>query len=86
MPKFMAVHNMPGATREMLNQMSQAAQNDPLIRGYRGFFNLTEGKMVCCFEAPDKESLASWFSKMNMPYESITKVELEGDRGNIQEA
>jgi len=26
------------------------------------------------------------FTKMGMPFDSITKVELEGDRGNIQAA
>jgi hypothetical protein len=37
-------------------------------------------------EAPGKDALAAWFTKMGMPFDSITKVELEGDRGRIQRA
>src|SRR5438034_4312589 len=41
-------------------------------------------KAVCVKEAPTKEAVASWFTKMGMPFDSITKVELEGERGTIQ--
>ncbi len=87
MPKFMGIHTMPpgGFTREQLNQFTQAAQQDPVVRGYRSFGNLSEGKAVCILEAPNKEALAAWFQKMGMPYDSITRVELEGDRGVIEE-
>jgi hypothetical protein len=37
-------------------------------------------------EAPTKENVAAWFNKMGMPFDSITKVEIEGDRGNIHAA
>ncbi len=87
MPKFMSTHTMPpgGFTREQLNQFAQAAQQDPVVRGYRSFTNLSEGKAACIMEAPNKETLAAWFQKMGMPYDSITRVELEGDRGVIEE-
>ena len=87
MPKFMGIHTVPpgGFAREQVNQFSQAAQQDPAVRGYRSFANLSEGKIVCIFEAPDKEALAAWFQKMGMPFDSITRVELEGDRGVIEE-
>ena len=37
-------------------------------------------------EAPDKESVAAWFQKMGMPTDSITALELEGERGVVQQA
>jgi hypothetical protein len=37
-------------------------------------------------EAPSKEALAAWFSKMQMPCDYITPVELEGERGVVKEA
>jgi len=88
MPKFMGIHTMPpgGFTREQINQFAQAAQKDPTVKGYRSFANLSEGKAVCILEASNKEALAAWFEKMKMPYDSITQVELEGDRGVIEEA
>ena len=88
MPKFMGIHTLPpgGITREQLDQLAQAAQQDPTVSGYRSFINLSQGKAVCIFEAPDKEVLAAWFQKMGLPYDSITQLELEGDHGVIQEA
>ena len=88
MPKFMSSHTLPpGAMkREQVNQLAQAAKNDPVIKPYRSFCNLSEGKIVCVMEAPSKEALAAWFQKMQMPCDYITAVELEGDRGTVKEA
>lgn len=87
MAKFMGIHTLPpaGFTREQVNQFAQASQQDPSVKGYRSFANLSEGKVVCIFDAPDREALAAWFSKMGMPYDSITRLELEGDHGVIKE-
>lgn len=87
MAKFMGIHTLPpgGITREQVNQFAQASQQDPAVRAYRSFFNLSEGKVVCILEAPDKEAVGAWFQKMGMPVDSITQLELEGDRGVITE-
>ena len=37
-------------------------------------------------EAPSKDALASWFTKMNLPCDFIAAVELEGDRGMVKNA
>ena len=88
MPKLMSSHTMPGGAlqREQVNQLAQAAQNDPTVRPYRSFLNLSEGKVFCIMEAPDKQALAAWFQKMKMPCDYITPVELEGERGLVKEA
>jgi hypothetical protein len=41
---------------------------------------------MCVMEAPDKEALADWFKKMNVPCDSITPVEFEGERGVVKDA
>ena len=64
--------------------MAQAAQNDPVVRPYRSFLNLAEGKVFCIMEAPSKDALAAWFKKMQMPTDSVTPVEYEGECGAIQ--
>jgi hypothetical protein len=56
------------------------------VRPYRSFLNLSEGKVVCIMEAPDKQALAAWFQKMKMPCDYITPVELEGEHGVVKEA
>ncbi|HET6573108.1 MAG TPA: nickel-binding protein [Fimbriiglobus sp.] len=88
MPRFMSSHTMPaGALRpEQVSQMADAAQKDAVVRPYRSFLNLSEGKVFCVMEAPSKEALAGWFQKMNMPCDYITPVEMEGDRGTVRTA
>lgn len=88
MAKFMCTHTIPPGkfSSDQINQFAQASQQDPTIKGYRSFANLAEGKAVCIMEGPTKEAIAAWFSKMGMPYDSITKVELEGDRGTVRPA
>ena len=82
----MSNHTVPAGkfSTDQIRQFAHAAQNDPTVKGYRSFANLAEGKVVCVMEAPGKEAVAGWFTKMGMPYDSITKVELEGERGDIQ--
>src|SRR6185369_14494019 len=65
MPKFMSSHTLPpGAMkREQVNQLAEAAKNDPVIKPYRSFCNLSAGKIFCVMEAPDEKSLAAWFDK-----------------------
>jgi hypothetical protein len=88
MAKFMSSHTMPpGALkREQIDQLAQAAQQDPIVKPYRSFLNLSEGKIICVMEAPTSDALSTWFKKMNMPCDSITPVELEGDRGVVKNA
>ena len=87
MSKFMSTHTItPGRlSADQLRQFATVAQQDP-IKGYRSFANLEEGKAMCVIEGPNKEAVASWFTKMGMPFDEITKVELEGDRGDIKAA
>jgi cytochrome c5 len=88
MPKFMGIHTFqPGAfTQQNIEQLAAAAQKDPAVKGYRSFCNLSQGKAVCIVEAPNQDTVAAWFKKMNLPTDSITKLELEGDRGAIARA
>lgn len=65
---------------------AQAAQSDTVIRPYRSFMNLSAGKLFCVMEAPSEQALSSWFDKVKMPYDSITPVELEGERGVVNDA
>jgi len=84
----MYTHTIPPGkfSADQIKQFAQAAQQDPAVKGYRSFANLAEGKAVCIMEASGKEAVAAWFQKMGMPFDTITRVELEGDRGSIQPA
>jgi hypothetical protein len=88
MPKFMSSHTLPAGAlkREQIDQMAKAAQSDPIVKPYRSFLNLAEGKACCIMEAPSKEALAAWFRKMEMSCDYLAPVELEGERGVVKEA
>jgi hypothetical protein len=77
----------PGAMkREQVNKLAEAAKSDPVIKPYRSFCNLAEGKIICVMEAPTKQALAAWFEKMKVPCDYIAPLELEGERGVVKEA
>jgi hypothetical protein len=87
MPKYICTHTFaPGQiTREQAQEISNASQKDPTVKGERSFLNLTAGKGVCIWEAPNERDLAAWFDRMKVPYDAIVPVELEGYRGKLTE-
>jgi hypothetical protein len=87
MSKYLCTHTFaPGQfTREQVQEIATASQNDPTVRGERSFLNLSDGKAVCIWEAPNEQALATWFSKMKLPYDAILPVEIEGYRGKLTE-
>ncbi len=87
MQKFLCTHTFPvGAfTYDQICRLAEAAQHEPDVRGYRSFFNLSEGKVWCVLEAERREAIVAWFEKMGIPYDGIWPVELEGDRGVMED-
>ena len=80
--RYLVIHPLePGLTRERVLEIEKAAQTDPDIKGYRSFLNLTEGRGVCLFDAPDRERLERWLDKHELKYDTIWPVEMEGKRG-----
>jgi len=87
MRKYLCTHSLPpGAfTQEQICRVAEAAQQEQNVRGYRSFFNLTEGKAWCVLESEDRQAIVAWFQKMGIPHDSVVPVELEGDRGVIED-
>ncbi len=86
MSKFICTHTVKGITRDQFSQVSAASQQDPVVKGLQSFANLTEGKIYCVWQAPEREAIAAWFKKMNVPYDSIIQIELEGAGGTVHAA
>jgi hypothetical protein len=87
MHKYFCEHRFPvgSLTEEKLCQVAEATQHESNIKGYRSFVNLTEGKVWCILEANDREAIVAWFNRMEIPYDSITLLEFEGERGVIED-
>ena len=87
MDKYLCLHTIPGGsmTHQQVCQLADAAQHEENVRGYRSFINLSEGKVACILEATDPDAIAEWFDKMQVPYDTIVPLELEGERGEIHD-
>ncbi len=88
MPKFMSSHQLPPGSfsREQVCQLGAAAEQDPDVKPYRSFLNLSEGKAICVLESASSAKVAAWFEKVGMPFDTITQVEFEGEAGTINDA
>jgi hypothetical protein len=87
MPKFMVTHTLPpkGISRDKFSQVSAASQQDPNVKGLESFANLTEGKIFCLWEAQQPEAIVKWFEKMQVPYDTITRLEMVGQGGVVKD-
>lgn len=87
MPKFMVTHTLPpkGISRDQFCQISIATQQDPNVKCHESFANLTEGKAFCYWDAPRPEELEAWFSKMNVPYDTITRLEHIAEGADVKD-
>jgi len=87
MRKYMCTHSLPpeAFTPEQICRVAEAAQRDENVRGYRSFFNLTEGKAWCILESEDRQAIVDWLQRIGIPHDSIVAIELEGDRGVVED-
>lgn len=87
MPKYMTIHTFPAGslTPERIEEIARAGQQDPVVRGYRSFHSLSEGRIVWLLEAPDREAVTAWCRKQDLPLDGITELELEGHVGVIRQ-
>jgi hypothetical protein len=85
MKRLMVLHTMPpeALSLEKIQEVEGAMRQEPEIRGYRSFLNLTEGRIVCLIDAPDAETLGAYFRRAEIPFDRITEVEIEGERGQF---
>jgi hypothetical protein len=86
---YMGIHTLPGFTREMLEGATPAleelnARNGSDVEFMRALTSFKEGRVICEFEAPSKESVASAYAKLGFPYDAIVEVDAictSGDGG-----
>ncbi len=85
-PLFMSIHTLPpgGFTAERIQEIAALGQNDPLVRGYRSFHSLAEGRIVWLLTAPDRRTVEEWCRKVGLPLDGVTELELEGFVGTVR--
>ena len=84
--RFMVLHTLePGVGYDDCEQYQQLTQSDAQVKGVRSFINMTEGKAVCIYDAPDEEALAKWLLSVGLAFDVILQVEAEGDRQELRD-
>lgn len=84
----MSIHTLtPGSfTPERIAEIARLGQQDPVVRGYRSFHSLTEGRIVWVLEAPSRDAIVAWCQKVGLPLDGVTELEMEGFVGTIRPA
>jgi hypothetical protein len=90
MSYYMGIHTLPGFTKEMLTAASPALEQLSAAGGSEAHFlraltSFKEGRVVCEFEAPSKESVAAAYSGLGFPYDAIVEVDAicDTDTGQV---
>jgi len=82
--RFLVIHPLEaGTTRERLMEMASSAP--PEIKGLHSYVNLSEGKAVCVFDAPDRPFVLRWLDEQHIAYEAVWPVEVECKEGEFIE-
>lgn len=86
MPIFMTIHDIPSdeITPERVKLIARAGQSSQLVRGYRSFHSLHEGRIVWLLEANSRSDVQAWCDEVGLPLTGITAVEMEGQSGVLR--
>ena len=74
---------MPGFTREMLAQATPHLDKQEGATFLRAYSCFAEGRVVCEWEATDKDVVAKAYANLGFPYDSIHQVEAICDMGDV---
>jgi hypothetical protein len=77
MPRYISQHTIACLTRQALQSLIAELKGDETVRTIRFVSDSLEGKLLCEFEAPDKETVIAFLSAHNMRPQWIMRVENE---------
>ena len=82
MNRYIGLHTLPGFSRQMLADATPALEKFTLPHFRRAYSSFSEGKVVCEWDAEDKESVARAYAELRFPYDEIVLVDAICDNGN----
>ena len=77
MPRYISQHTVACLTRQALQELVAELKRDETVRTVRCISDSLEGKLLCEFEAPDKEAVIAFLAAHNMRPQSVMCVEHE---------
>jgi hypothetical protein len=75
MPRFIAVHTIPGATEEQVTGLTKSK----LPKGLswkQSYCDFKDGKFFCEWEAASKEPIEEFFKAEKVPFDAVYPVRL----------
>ncbi len=77
MPRYISQHTIACLTRQALQAVIAELKRDETVRTIRCVSDSLEGKLLCEFEAPDKETVIAFLTTHNMHPQWVMRVEQE---------
>ena len=77
MPRYISQHTIACMTRQALEALIAEIKRDETVKCVRFVSDSLEGKLLCEFEAPDKETVLAFLTVHNMHPQWVMRVEQE---------
>jgi hypothetical protein len=77
MPRYISRHTIACMTRQALEALIAELKRDQTVKCIRFVADSLEGKLLCEFEAPDKETALAFLAVHNMHPHWVMRVEHE---------
>ena len=77
MPRYISQHTVACLTRQALQALMAELKRDETVKMIRCVSDSLEGKLLCEFEAPDKETVVDFLNAHNMRPQWVMRVENE---------
>jgi hypothetical protein len=75
MGRFVGIHTVPGFTVEVLEWTTERLGRICDARFVRAYSSFGAGKVICDWEAADKDAVARTYVELGFPYDEIVAVE-----------
>jgi hypothetical protein len=77
MPRYISQHTVACLTRQALQTLVAELKRDETVKTIRCVSDSLEGKLLCEFEAPDKETVVAFLNAHNTRPQWVMRVEQE---------
>jgi len=77
MPRYISQHTIACLTRQALEALIAELKRDEKVKCVRSVSDSLEGKLLCEFEAPDKDAVIAYLDAHNMRPQWVMRVEQE---------
>ena len=82
MARFVGIHTLPGVTRQTIETTVKRLGRQGDARFVRAYSSFAVGKVVCDWDAPNKEAVARAYRALSLPWDEIVAIDAIYQRGD----